>query len=413
MVPQLDREQFSKWVSEALKQLYDSPSLGKHPLAELFARAEGGVLDRAQNLRRIFLEVIQSLRPKAGTPVDSPDWRAYRILEMRYLEGLSPDEAMLELALQKSQYFRDQARALELVGDCLWQRYRSSFAKDAEAEPEDLLRLELKRLYEHAAWDTVDLKKIIEELSSVVVPLAQERGVDFINEIISPLQVRYGSRVILRQAMLNLFLLAMEIGSRGKVRLSSSAEGELTLEIYPSEGQTLPSLSSEQERRLSLAQELIAATRGQLVQEAHSAKWILKLNWQEVENVLLVIDDNQGFLELFHRYLEGHNWRVVCASGGAEARKLVRETKPSVIILDVLMPQEDGWELLVSLKKAPETRHIPIIVCSVLPEADLALSLGAAAYLPKPVSERSLLQALAPWQRLNASPVPKQPGSPQ
>ncbi len=63
------------------------------------------------------------------------------------------------------------------------------------------------------------------------------------------------------------------------------------------------------------------------------------------------------------------------------------------------MPQEDGWDLLISLKADPTTRDIPVIVCSALHEPSIALTLGAAAFLPKPVTERSLVQALAPWSR--------------
>jgi CheY-like chemotaxis protein len=63
----------------------------------------------------------------------------------------------------------------------------------------------------------------------------------------------------------------------------------------------------------------------------------------------------------------------------------------------VLMPREDGWEFLLSLRSHHETSAIPIIVCSVLGGSQLALSLGAAAYLPKPVSEQALLHTLAAW----------------
>ena len=59
------------------------------------------------------------------------------------------------------------------------------------------------------------------------------------------------------------------------------------------------------------------------------------------------------------------------------------------------MPRQDGWDVLQVLLNQPETRHIPILVCSVLRQKELALSMGATAFLEKPVTEQVLLAALA------------------
>ena len=61
------------------------------------------------------------------------------------------------------------------------------------------------------------------------------------------------------------------------------------------------------------------------------------------------------------------------------------------MLLDVLMPQEDGWDILQSLKTLPETASIPVVICSVLSQPHLALALGAAEVLRKPISEETLL----------------------
>lgn len=58
------------------------------------------------------------------------------------------------------------------------------------------------------------------------------------------------------------------------------------------------------------------------------------------------------------------------------------------------MPSQDGWEILEALQKDPVTRGIPVIVCSVLEDPQLARSLGARAYLQKPVSQSELLSTL-------------------
>jgi CheY-like chemotaxis protein len=109
---------------------------------------------------------------------------------------------------------------------------------------------------------------------------------------------------------------------------------------------------------------------------------------------VLVIDDNQGTLQLFERYLTPHHYEVRKAQGGSEALSMVAENLPDLIILDVMMPTMDGWQVLRSLKQNSSTANIPIIVCSVLKEPELAISLGAGAYLKKPVDRLELLATL-------------------
>lgn len=110
--------------------------------------------------------------------------------------------------------------------------------------------------------------------------------------------------------------------------------------------------------------------------------------------VLLVIDDNEGIAIAFRAYLAGYPYAVVGATTGTEALQLASQLDPLAITLDILMPSPDGWEILQALKTDPQTESIPVIICSVLDDPELARSLGAAAYLRKPVSQADLLCAL-------------------
>ena len=109
---------------------------------------------------------------------------------------------------------------------------------------------------------------------------------------------------------------------------------------------------------------------------------------------MLVIDDNAGLVELFGRYLEGEPFRLLGAQNGAQGLRLVEQQQPTMVILDVMMPEQDGWETLQHLKHSEETRRIPVIVCSVLDDPELAFSLGASEFLAKPVSREALLSCL-------------------
>jgi CheY-like chemotaxis protein len=84
----------------------------------------------------------------------------------------------------------------------------------------------------------------------------------------------------------------------------------------------------------------------------------------------------------------------VAAVDGTRALECAEAEQPAAIVLDVMMPGRDGWEVLQVLKSHPATRHIPVVVCSVLQERDLALALGAAELLVKPVARPDLLRAL-------------------
>jgi CheY-like chemotaxis protein len=109
---------------------------------------------------------------------------------------------------------------------------------------------------------------------------------------------------------------------------------------------------------------------------------------------VLVVDDNPAIQQLFERYLAPQQYDVIHARSGSEALRLAEEMQPSVITLDVMMPTMDGWQVLRALQQNPATAHIPIVVCSVLNEPEIALSLGARAYLKKPIDRLTLVETL-------------------
>ena len=112
------------------------------------------------------------------------------------------------------------------------------------------------------------------------------------------------------------------------------------------------------------------------------------------ERAVLVIDDNADTLQLFRRYVTGSSYLFVGTSDPQQAIPLAQELKPQIIVLDVMLPGIDGWELLGQFRAHPATQNTPIIVCTILPQERLALTLGAAAFLRKPVTRKALLSAL-------------------
>jgi CheY-like chemotaxis protein len=84
----------------------------------------------------------------------------------------------------------------------------------------------------------------------------------------------------------------------------------------------------------------------------------------------------------------------VAASSGREGLQLAEELSPDAIILDIMMPEIDGWEVLQTLRMRARTAATPIIICSVVNDPELAYSLGVSLFIPKPVSRDKILTAL-------------------
>ncbi len=109
---------------------------------------------------------------------------------------------------------------------------------------------------------------------------------------------------------------------------------------------------------------------------------------------VLVIDDDSSVLDLARRSLQRDGYRVRTAASGAEGLALADEQVPDLIILDVMMPVMDGWQVLHALRSDDKLARVPVLMQSMLNERDLGLLLGANEYLVKPVAREELVTAV-------------------
>jgi signal transduction histidine kinase/DNA-binding response OmpR family regulator len=114
-------------------------------------------------------------------------------------------------------------------------------------------------------------------------------------------------------------------------------------------------------------------------------------------STILVVDDDATARDLLTRTLESKGYRVIAARHGLEALALARQHRPQAITLDVMMPQLDGWGVLRQLKDDPELRDIPVIMATILNERAMAIPLGAAELLTKPVDRQRLVALMAQY----------------
>ncbi len=118
---------------------------------------------------------------------------------------------------------------------------------------------------------------------------------------------------------------------------------------------------------------------------------------------ILVVEDDRDLALLLRRHLEGEGYQVLLAGSGEDALWLAKEEQPQLITLDIMLPDQDGFAVLEQLKEHPVTSLIPVIIISVLTEADRGYALGAVDYVVKPFDEEKLLEsvrrALAPHEK--------------
>jgi signal transduction histidine kinase/CheY-like chemotaxis protein len=110
---------------------------------------------------------------------------------------------------------------------------------------------------------------------------------------------------------------------------------------------------------------------------------------------VLVVEDDPDSLELMTIYLHGAAFDVRIARNGEEGLELARALQPSAIVLDIMLPRLDGWEVLSLLKADARTAGIPVVIVSMLDERGRGFALGAADYLVKPVTRDHVAAALS------------------
>ncbi len=115
----------------------------------------------------------------------------------------------------------------------------------------------------------------------------------------------------------------------------------------------------------------------------------------QTDKVVLAIDDDPDVIYLLRENLADAGYRVVGALSGSEGLQQARALQPLAIILDILLPQKDGWQILYELKADAATRDIPVIVLSIVDNKSLGYRLGAFDYLLKPFDRETILATLA------------------
>lgn len=403
----LTSEQFLKQLRSDLNHLYDPDHLRRSPLAVLFDVANR--LDTPSRLRRILTEAIEALEPASDEPPLSPAWFVYEPLFYRYVQRLSQQQVADQLGICARHVRRKQRAALEVLADRLWKQFglhtelrEPTRGEDARTQAED----DSSGLDDELAWLKDAPPDVTTDLSQVL-PTAVGRA--------RPLAVRYDTQlqvaledalpnltthpVAFTQTLLNLLGVAIHRAPKGDVRVSARLLGPaVQIQVRCSGAASLAQVATDSEAdSIDMARRLTELCGGRLEisTDGYRKPFFATLFYPAQAQVsVLVIDDNVDTLRLFQRYVLDTRYHVTGSRNPETALDVAEKLSPQIIVLDVMMPQVDGWEVLVRVRQHPLTSHIPVIVCTILAQEELALSLGAHAFLHKPATRQDFLAIL-------------------
>ncbi len=378
---------FHEQIADAYEHLYDIAALRSHPLVGLMpAKLESKA--RAWRLHGVLLKAIDDIAPGASAPPHSKEWRRHRLMTLRYVEGLAVQNTAAELSISRRQFYRVHEEAIAAIADVI--ALTSSGATEAVVPDRlDLLRSEAARV---TSGSHVSPSDIVRKVAEVLRPVCEQRGVTLRIDDLASVQAFACDAALLRQLLLALLDYLIERSLRTEIGIARIAGAQAGLSLM-----VATSIVDAHPERLAALNDMAQICNIALSPVRDSAGlcgFELRALTAPMSRVVLVLDDNTDMLELYERYLSPHGFTVYLASTLDAALKHIAHAVPDAVFLDVMMPNLDGWDVLQLLSHQPDTQEIPIVICSVLQQQELALSLGAAAFVGKPFSPETLLAAL-------------------
>ncbi len=402
---------FVRELHRALVHLYDPPNLRRSSLIELFDLEQSE--DPVSLLRYILEDATETIKPDANVPQRAKAWTIYRVLFHRYAEQLTQKEVAIELALSVRQLRRQEHLAVEALADYLWNHYNLELkttnqgtslhtagqgsSTNAGTPSRDQ---ELKWLQQSLPRESADVAEMIQAVVKIASPVMQELSVRVESAVPEYLPRTVVQLTTIRQALLSILTAAIRRVPGGRVHIQAATQVRnvcITIQPVRHQAASTPILGDDF-RDLKMARRLVDLSGSSLdvvPGEGWEHPFTARLMLPAAQQVsVLVIDDNADTLQLLKRYMSGTPYYFVGTHDPEEALTLAENLVPQIIVLDVMLPKVDGWELLGRLHAHPKTHEVPIIVCTILSEQELAMTLGAAEFIRKPVNRSTFLSAL-------------------
>ena len=374
-----------------------------------------------------------------------------------YQEAVLTAERLAEVDRLKSQFLANMSHELRTPLNSIIG-FSRVILKEIDGPITDMQRTDLQAIYDSGqhllglindilevskiesgkmelVFEPVNLRDVVKGVMSTAIALVKDKPNVELQQIVpADLPVIEGDMRRIRQAVLNLVSNAAKFTEEGFIRVEVSAtDTEVILAVVDSgvgipqdkidmifEPFTQADSSTTREAGgtglgLSITNSFVEMHGGRMWVESELGKGStfymalpiagpplpeekVEERYPETEEVgqkvILCVEDDEGVITLFRRYLSKQGYQIVGLTNSSIAVERARELKPYAITLDVMMPGKDGWQVIQELKSTPETREIPVVMCTIVGEEEYGLTLGAADYLLKPILEHDLLSAL-------------------
>lgn len=150
---------------------------------------------------------------------------------------------------------------------------------------------------------------------------------------------------------------------------------------------------------ISLPHNIEGARRPTEDQQPDAISTLMQETFAKKTRVLL-IDDDESVHSILEFQLSRHGFEITSAFSGADGLRKAMSDAFDVIVLDIIMPEMDGWQVLQAIKSSSHSREIPVVLYTIVAESEKGFALGAADYLVKPISKQHIIATL---QRFNRS----------
>jgi CheY-like chemotaxis protein/predicted DNA-binding protein (UPF0251 family) len=399
-------DEFERELLKALTHLYDPDY---QPSDTLFAQTGCDSRDGVLAVRAAIFREIEDLKPPTGTPPVAHTRRVYDVLHNRFVLKLTQEETAGRLHLSRSSIQRAQRDAVHTLAGLLWERCQEQeqatggqseqggsqiTGKDVShiqaSDWRSQVQRELASLQAKAPETVSDVGETINSVLELVNGLASESSVRAEVRFVQPGLVAAVHPVVLHQILISTLnrvarcLLHRQITIYAKLE-DGNAKITLTGAIAVEDGISEKDLVNG----IPMSEDVSIKVH---IDDTQAFVWIEAPSIGKI--TVLAVDDNEDMARFYRGATVGTRYHIIHTPHGQGLFEMIDATTPDIIVLDIMLPDIDGWRLLMRLHENPATRPIPIVVCSVVREEKLALSLGAALYLPKPVRPREFMQAL-------------------
>jgi PAS domain S-box-containing protein len=304
----------------------------------------------------------------------------------------------------------------------------------------DIAKIEAGRMDVLAA--SFGISALINLCANTAQPLLRPNVV-LEKQVDESLTIIYSDQDKIRQIVLNLLSNAAKFTHEGKIILAANRDGEANLRISVTDtgigisAEALPRIFKEFQQAdntttrqyggtglgLTISRNLARLLGGDLTVESELGKGStfalvipMQYGYRPTSNPgrepapvpetvqrpkpgsakkrILVIDDDPDAVYLLQENLNQQEYDIIGTRNGQEGMHMAREQQPRAILLDIILPGADGWQVLHDLKEDPATANIPVILLTIVDKKALGFRLGAAAYLLKPLDPAAVRDAL-------------------